>query len=63
MANSLSLSKTTKILQRYLQISFPIQINFLIANVENSYFKKDGRETYFFLLFFFFLEKESLNYW
>ena len=67
MTHSLPLSKTTKILQGYLQLSFSIQINFLFANIESSYrggfVKKRVTETYFFLLFFFVLEKASLSWW
>ena len=60
MTNSLPLSKTTKILEMYLQVSFSIPINFLFANIESSYWKgfvkKHVLKTYFFLLFFFFLK-------
>ena len=63
MANSLPMSKKTKIRQRYLQGSFSIQINFRFSNTESSYWKgfvkKHVTENYFF----FFLEKASLNWW
>ena len=58
MTNSLPLPKTIKILQRYLQVSFSIPINFLFASIENSYWKgfvkKHVTVIYFFLLFFSF---------
>ena len=37
MANSLPMSKKTKIRQRYRQGSFSIQINVRFSNIESSY--------------------------